>query len=513
MTGATLVMPGAKLDGASIYELLDTYKVTFTAAVPTVWLMLLQHLEATGGKLPHLKRVVIGGSACPRAMTKTFQDKYGVEVIHAWGMTEMSPLGTLCTMKPEYAELTGEARLDIQMKQGHPPFGVEMKITDDARPRAAVGRQDLRPPQGARARGRARLFQGRQRSILDAGRLLRHRRRRDHRPARLHADHRPLQGRDQVGRRMDFLDRPGEPRGRPSQGRRGRGDRRPASEMGRAAAAGRRAQEGPVAPRKDEILGFMQGKIAKWWMPDDVVFVDEIPHTATGKIQKTELRERFKDYMLPTRDGVNGPPCVRHCGNIAVPCRQTFVATQDAPAARIARLKPAEAATAAADGRRSGRPPRDRAAARAGRPLRRADRRAFWRTADARRRAAAVTLGIYRFWLATDIRRFLWSNTEIAGDSLEYTGTATRAAARLSDRDRAPGADLCRLLHRRRSSSAPIGELAGAAGASRCWPCSASSRSIARAAIASPAPSIAACASTRPARPCAMRSARCSGGR
>jgi fatty-acyl-CoA synthase len=94
MMGATLVLPGAKLDGASIYELLTKYKVSFTAAVPTVWLMLLQDLEKTGGNLPDLKRVVIGGSACPRAMTQTFQDKYGVEVIHAWGMTEMSPLGS-----------------------------------------------------------------------------------------------------------------------------------------------------------------------------------------------------------------------------------------------------------------------------------------------------------------------------------------------------------------------------------------------------------------------------------
>src|SRR6185369_4155234 len=124
MVGATMVMPGAKMDGASIYELLNTYKVTFTAAVPTVWLMLLQDLEKTGGKLPYLKRVVIGGSACPRAMTQTFQEKYGVEVVHAWGMTEMSPLGSLCTMKPEYAALTGDAKLDIEMKQGHPPFGV-----------------------------------------------------------------------------------------------------------------------------------------------------------------------------------------------------------------------------------------------------------------------------------------------------------------------------------------------------------------------------------------------------
>ena len=131
MIGAKLVMPGGKMDGASIYELLDTEKVTFTAAVPTVWLMLLQYLEETGKKLPHLKKVVIGGSACPRAITQKFQENYDVDVIHAWGMTEMSPLGTLCTMKPEYAGLEGEARLTLREKQGYAPFGVEMKVTDD----------------------------------------------------------------------------------------------------------------------------------------------------------------------------------------------------------------------------------------------------------------------------------------------------------------------------------------------------------------------------------------------
>ena len=131
MLGAKMVMPGARMDGASIYELLDTEKVTFTAAVPTVWLMLLQHLEETGKKLPYLKKVVIGGSACPRAMTQKFRDAYDVDVIHAWGMTEMSPLGSLCTLKPEYAGLEGEARLDVQQTQGYAPFGVEMKVTDD----------------------------------------------------------------------------------------------------------------------------------------------------------------------------------------------------------------------------------------------------------------------------------------------------------------------------------------------------------------------------------------------
>jgi fatty-acyl-CoA synthase len=102
MNGSTLVLPGAKMDGASIYEMLNDYRVTCTAAVPTIWLMLLQHLQATGAKLPYLERLVIGGSASPRAMTKTFENDYDVEVIHAWGMTEMSPLGSLCTMKPEY---------------------------------------------------------------------------------------------------------------------------------------------------------------------------------------------------------------------------------------------------------------------------------------------------------------------------------------------------------------------------------------------------------------------------
>src|SRR5437763_3045704 len=121
MTGSMMVMPGAKLDGESIYELLDRYRVSCTAAVPTVWLMLLQHLEATGAKLPYLKKVVIGGSACPREMTRKFQDIYGVEVFHAWGMTEMSPLGTVCTRKPGYVQLTGEARLDTLQTPGHVP--------------------------------------------------------------------------------------------------------------------------------------------------------------------------------------------------------------------------------------------------------------------------------------------------------------------------------------------------------------------------------------------------------
>ena len=298
LTGATLVFPGAKLDGASIYELLDTCKVTFTAAVPTVWLMLIAHLDATGAKLPYLKRVVIGGSACPRAMTQTFQEKYGVEVIHAWGMTEMSPLGSLCTMKPEYAELTGDTKLDIQMKQGHAPFGVEMKITDDNGrdlpwDGKTFGRLKVRGPAVARAYYKDPTPILDDQGFFDTGDV---------------STMDPLGYMQITDRSKDVIKSGGEwissidlenlAVGHPK--------------VAEAAVIGVKHPKWDERPllivvlkkdqtaTKQDILGFMDGKIAKWWMPDDVTFVPEIPHTATGKILKTELRERFKDYTLPT---------------------------------------------------------------------------------------------------------------------------------------------------------------------------------------------------------------------
>jgi len=301
MVGATMVMPGAKMDGASIYELLSTYKVSFTAAVPTVWLMLLQDLEKTGQKLPYLKRVVIGGSACPRAMTKTFQDIYDVDVIHAWGMTEMSPLGSLCSLKPEYAELEGEARLDMQMKQGHPPFGVEMKITDDHGrdlpwDGKTFGRLKVRGPAVAKS-----YFKGEGGEAFDDDGWF---------------DTGDVATMDKYGymqitdRSKDVIKSGGEwissidlenlAVGHPKVAEAAvigvshpKWDERPLLVIV--------LKKGEIAT-KDEIFGFMQGKIAKWWIPDDVVFVDEIPHTATGKIQKMVLRERFKDYQLPSAE-------------------------------------------------------------------------------------------------------------------------------------------------------------------------------------------------------------------
>jgi fatty-acyl-CoA synthase len=299
MNGASLILPGPKMDGQSIYDLLNDYKVTFTAAVPTVWLMLLQHLEKTGEKLPYLKRVVIGGSACPRAMAKAFEETYGVEVIHAWGMTEMSPLGSLCTMKPEYAALSGEERLNIQQKQGHPPFGVEMKITDDANKELpwdgrTFGRLKVRGPAVARS-----YYKGEGNEVFEADGWF---------------DTGDVATLDQYGymqvtdRSKDVIKSGGEwissidlenlAVGHPK-----------VAEAAVIGVSHPKWDERPLlvvvlkkgeSASKEELLGFMQGKIAKWWMPDDVVFVDEIPHTATGKIQKLTLRKQFKDYRLPT---------------------------------------------------------------------------------------------------------------------------------------------------------------------------------------------------------------------
>jgi len=298
MQGATLVMPGAKLDGASIYELLDTQRVSFTAAVPTVWMMLLQFLETNRVKLPYLKRVVIGGAACPREMMRVFQDAYGVDVCHAWGMTEMSPLGSLGSLKPEHASLTGEQRLDVQVKQGHAPFGVEMKIVDDTdkelpRDGRTFGRLKVRGPAVARAYFREPNDILDQEQFFDTGDV-----------ATI-----DLQGYMQItDRSKDVIKSGGEwissielenlAAGHPK--------------VGEAAVIGVKHPkwgERPlliVMPKKghsaskEEILAFMQGKIASWWLPDDVVFVAEIPHTATGKILKTALRDQYRDFVLPS---------------------------------------------------------------------------------------------------------------------------------------------------------------------------------------------------------------------
>lgn len=299
MVGAKVVMPGQKMDGDSICELLTTEDVTFTAAVPTVWLMLLQYLEKTGKTVPLLKRVVIGGSAAPRSMIDVFERNYGVDVRHAWGMTELSPLGTLGSFKSGMETLSYEEKLDIKVKQGRPPYGVEMKITDDNGNELpwdgkAFGHLLVRGPAIAGA-----YLKGEGGQILDEGGWF---------DTGDVATLDPLGFMQITDRAKDVIKSGGEwissidlenlAVGHPKIAEAAvigvvhpKWDERPLLIVV--------LKEGETAT-KEEILHYMDGKIAKWWMPDDVAFVDEIPHTATGKIQKLALREMFKGYKLPS---------------------------------------------------------------------------------------------------------------------------------------------------------------------------------------------------------------------
>lgn len=296
--GSKLVMPGAKMDGASIYELIETEGVTFSAAVPTVWQGLFGHMVENNLKFSTLRKVLIGGSACPEALIRGFQDKFGVEVVHAWGMTETSPIGTIANLTPELKALPYDQQMAWRMKQGTPPLGVELKIKN-------YGGQDM--PHDGKTYGRVMVkgptiagayFKGEGGDILDHEGFF---------------DTGDIASVDSQGfmqitdRAKDVIKSGGEwinsidieniAVGHPKVAL--------AAVIG---AAHPKWDERPVllvklkegeAEDKQEHLDFLQGKIAKWWMPDDVVFVDDIPLGATGKIDKKTLRERMKDYQLP----------------------------------------------------------------------------------------------------------------------------------------------------------------------------------------------------------------------
>lgn len=299
LVGAKLVFPGAALDGESVFELFESEGVTFSAGVPTVWLSVLQHMQKTGNRLSSVKRMIVGGAACPPSLMKSYENEFGIKVQHAWGMTEISPIGTVNSPKPAHAALDEEQRFAIEIKQGRPPFGIDLKIIDDDGNALA---RDGKTSGALVVRGHWVIDQyfGKSDSPLVDGWF----------PT---GDVATL---DQDGfmqitdRAKDVIKSGGEwissieleniAMNHPAVAE--------AAALGMAHA---KWDERPllVVVRKEhqdvsreEILAQYPGKVAKFCIPDDVVFVDEIPHTATGKISKLQLREQLRAYSWPTTD-------------------------------------------------------------------------------------------------------------------------------------------------------------------------------------------------------------------
>ncbi|WP_298126871.1 long-chain-fatty-acid--CoA ligase [Brevundimonas sp.] len=304
-SGAKLVMPGARMDGEAIYELLESESVTFSAAVPTVWQGLLAHMREKGLKLSTVKRVLIGGSAVPESLIRAFNDEFDVEVLQGWGMTETSPIGTLSNLPPELLALPYDEQLKFRIKQGVPPLGVELKLKNYAGQEmphdgTTYGRLLVRGPTISGA-----YFKGEGGEILDNEGFF------DTGDVATIDTHGFMQITD---RAKDVIKSGGEWISSIEIENLAVGH--PKVELAAViGAAHPKWDERPVlvlklkpgeSQDKQEHLDFLVGKIAKWWMPDDVVFVDDIPLGATGKIDKKLVRERLKDYRLPTADQPQG---------------------------------------------------------------------------------------------------------------------------------------------------------------------------------------------------------------
>ncbi|HKX55875.1 MAG TPA: AMP-binding protein, partial [Xanthomonadales bacterium] len=294
--GVKMVLPGCGMDGASIYELLDTEQVKASAAVPTVWMGLLHYMREHNLKLPHLEKVLIGGAACPPSMIRIFELEYEVEVMHGWGMTEMSPIGTIGKLKHSSRMLDREAQLKLKEKQGRAPFMVEMKIVnsdgvEQPRDGKAFGHLLVRGPSITKSYYRMDESAVDADGWFDTGDI---------------ATIDPEGYMQITDRDKDVIKSGGEWISSIDVENAAVG----CDGVAEAAVIGLphpkwserpllivvREPESDVAP--EQILAFLNGKVAKWWIPEEVVFVDAIPHTATGKISKLELRKRFADYKL-----------------------------------------------------------------------------------------------------------------------------------------------------------------------------------------------------------------------
>jgi fatty-acyl-CoA synthase len=300
LVGARMVMPGPRLDGASLFGQLERERVTFASGVPTVWFGLLDHLRASGTGLSHLRRAVIGGSAAPLSIIEALENDYGVEVLHGWGMTEMSPVGAVCHPKAAMADLPIARRQQLKQRQGQAVWGVEFKIVDEAGRRLphdgrTAGVLYVRGPWIASGyfgdpAGSSEAFDaegwfstGDVATIDPEGYLQITDRAKDMvRSGGEWISSIALEN-AAVGH-PDLAEAAVIAVPHPKWGERPLliAVRRPGSDVDQAA-----------------ITKYLAGKVAKWWVPDEVVFVDALPHTATGKLLKTALRERFKGHVPP----------------------------------------------------------------------------------------------------------------------------------------------------------------------------------------------------------------------
>jgi fatty-acyl-CoA synthase len=297
MTGAKLVFPGPGLDGASLYELMEKEKVNRSSGVPTVWLNLINYMRQNKLRFSTLEMTVIGGAAVPPAMVKTLNEEFGVRVQHGWGMTEMSPVGTINSPKEKHLALSPEDRFALSLKQGRPVYGVDMKIVDSdgcelPRDGKAFGDLLVRGPailrQYYRGEGGDPLRDG-WFPTGDVGTI--------DPDGYLQITDRSKDVIKSGGEWISSIEIENLAVGHPK--------------VSEAAVFGVRHPKWDERPllvvvlKKDQVvtrdllLKYYEGRVAKWWIPDDVVFVEQLPHTATGKLSKMTLREELKEYRLP----------------------------------------------------------------------------------------------------------------------------------------------------------------------------------------------------------------------